>query len=116
MGAYVKKVTAKRIALTDGTFANLAVFAYKESLDTRFNAQMRRESSCATAERFVKGKNFTGKVVSGFIKEDGTVIVNLEAKKTKYGTFDEYQYDAFETVGVPVFEMINGEPIAKIVK
>jgi hypothetical protein len=117
MGEYVYKVTAKRVALTDGTFANLAVFAYKESFDTKFNAQMRYESKCAAADRFVKGKNFTGKVVTCYINADGhSAIVSLVAKKIKDGTFDSYQFEKSETVGVPVYATINEDPIAKIVK
>lgn len=85
MGVYVYKVTAKRVALDNGEFANVAVFAYKDHFwDTALVAKMRRNSACFVADRFVEGKNFTGNVVMGI----GTV-----AKKINCGTFDDNWFD-----------------------
>ena len=90
MGAYMYKVTAKRVPLTDGTHANLAVYAYKPSFSTKENARMEKQSACFVADRFVQGKNFTGKVVLGTVQEDGkTAMTNLKAYYTDSGVFED---------------------------
>jgi len=105
MGTYVYKVTAKRVKLTDGTEANVAMFAYKPYFwDNAMNAKMAFRSGCAAADRFVQGKNYTGKIVLGYIddKTNKLVVGSTVAKKYKYGTFDDNLFDKMETVGVPV--------------
>jgi len=103
MGTYVYKVTSKRVQLTDGTFANLAVFAYKpHSWDDKLNGRLFFNSRCGAADRFVKGKNYTGKVVTSYLNEDGkTAIVSPVAYKVSSGTFSDHQIDSFQQVGEP---------------
>lgn len=102
MGSYVYKVTSKRVKLTDGTEANVAVFAYKPySFNDKENAKMAFRSGCGAAERFVKGANFTGKVVIAHIAENGTMTVSHVAKACRYGTFDSYDFEQMTTVGTP---------------
>ncbi len=117
MGEYVYKVTSKRVALTDGTFANLAVFAYKPSFwESKMNAKWAFESGCPAAERFVTGKNFTGKIVLASVNDDGkTAIVSLVAKKINRGTFEGNEFDRLEDAGIPIL-LDTKEPTAKIVK
>lgn len=104
MGTYVYKVTAKRAKLTDGTEANVAMFAYKPYFwDDKLNAKMAFQSGCGAAERFVGGKNYTGKIVLGHIDDNGKLIIgSTVAKACRYGTFEDYMFEKMETVGVPV--------------
>lgn len=105
MGTYVYKVTAKRVKLTDGTEANVATFAYKPYFwDDALNAKMAFKSGCGAAERFVGGKNYTGKIVLGSIdKTTGKVEVgSTVAKFCKVGTFEDYQFDKMKDAGTPV--------------
>jgi len=79
MGQYIYKVTAKKKVLSDGTEANIAVFAYKPHPmfgedGEKLNRRLAKQSGCPQAERFVcqKSKNFTGRAVLG---ETGEIAV-----------------------------------------
>jgi hypothetical protein len=105
MGEYVYKVTAKTVKLTDGTKANVAVFAYKPyGWDSDgLNGKMYFQTGCPAAERFVKGKNYTGKVVLGGLKDGKLYVGSTVAKKCTRGTLTGYEFEfIMADAGVPV--------------
>lgn len=91
MGVYMYKVTAKTKILSNGTKANIAVFAYKpwsgwREEDEKANRSMHKQSGCYAAEVYVRNsKNYTGQVVMG---EDGEVAVSINR-----GSFMDYEFD-----------------------
>lgn len=80
MGQYLYKVTAKKKTLSDGTEANIAVFAYKPHPmfgedGKKLNRRLAWKSGCHIAERYVQtSNNFTGRVVLG---ETGEIAVPM---------------------------------------
>lgn len=116
MGNYLYKVTAKRVALEDGTFANLAVYAFKPSFcREKENAIMRRKTACFVSDRFVEGSKYTGRIVLGSLNDDGTANVGTVAYKNDYGTVMDNDLDKANIVGNVSF--INAEKsIAKVFK
>jgi hypothetical protein len=100
MGTYVYKVTRHTVQLENGELANVAVFAYKDHFwDTKLVARMRKNTACHIAERFVEGKNFTGRVVLGSI-ENGKVdrtSLSTVAKTVNCGTFDDTWFSTLPT-------------------
>ena len=86
MGCYFYKVTAQKIKLSDGTFANKAVLAYKPYggfWNDEANERMYRKSGCTRAENYVKKPTFTGKVTLGD-----------KAIEAKIGVFSDDWFDA----------------------
>lgn len=65
MGAYIYRVTAKRVRLTDGREANVASFGYKPSSDVAFNKRMEFRSGCHASWRMAREGKLTGRVVMG---------------------------------------------------
>ena len=65
MGAYVYRLTARRVKLSDGTEANVAVYAYKPFHGLRAdpaNAKLELTSGCHAARRI---REISGRVVLG---------------------------------------------------
>lgn len=116
MGNYLYKVTAKRVELEDGTFANLAVYAFKPTFsDEKENAIMRRQTACFVSDRFVQGNKYTGRIVIGSLNDDGTATVSTVAYKNEHGTVMDNELDKENIVGKVV--TINSEKtIARVVK
>lgn len=92
MGNYIYKVTAKIKTLSDGTKANIAVFAYKpcsawSEEDRKRNARWAKNSGCPQAERFAsqKSKSWMGRCVLG---ESGDVALEIDQGTFSDGWFD----------------------------
>lgn len=88
MGCYFYKVTAQKVKLSDGTFANKAVYAYKPFggfWNDEANERMYRKSGCTRAENYVKKPSFTGKV-----------YLHGKVAKVKIGVFSDDWFDALE--------------------
>jgi hypothetical protein len=96
MGSYVYKVTAKKVKLIDGTEANVAIFAYKPfGWDSdNMNGRMAFQAGVPAADRYVKGKNYTGKIILG---ESGEVAMFYDGRRG--GSFDDYQFDQMKEAG-----------------
>lgn len=66
MGSYIYRTTAEKVRLTDGSLANVAVYAYKPSWSgwdyEKRNREMAFKSGCLASER-MKEANMTDKVV-----------------------------------------------------
>tara|TARA_S200002703_G_scaffold109659_1_gene95359 strand:- start:285 stop:629 length:345 start_codon:yes stop_codon:yes gene_type:complete len=103
MGEYVYKVTGKKITLSNGIRANIAVYAYKpyggsifDSYGETINNQLHWESGCYNAERYVRtSKGFTGNVILGHREKDGRITGSINSIPIKYnrGTLTDYDYD-----------------------
>lgn len=97
MGCYFYKVTAQKIKLSDGTFANKAVYAYKPFggwHNDEENERMYRRSGCTRAENYVKKPSFTGKV-----------YLNGKVAKVKIGVFSDDWFAELQPLeGVTVAE------------
>jgi hypothetical protein len=64
MGAYVYRVTAERVKLTDGREANVAKYAYKPSWGERkHNSRMEFKTGCHASRRLVAEGRTTGRIV-----------------------------------------------------
>jgi hypothetical protein len=64
MGAYVYRVTAERVRLTDGREANVAKYAYKPYWsDRKANSQMEFRSGCHASRKLVRDGKTTGLIV-----------------------------------------------------
>ena len=75
MGTYVYKITAKKVACSDGKEANVAVYAYKPSWgDDKFNARCEFRTGCHVAERYAQGPNMTDRFVIGHVEKDFITI------------------------------------------
>jgi hypothetical protein len=93
MGMYVYRVTAQRVKLTDGTEANVAVFAYKPyRCDDRLNREMDFRTGCPAsrrmkeiAPRIVLGDRVTtqsGKTIKVEVRPDSYVYDNPRGMRT----------------------------------
>lgn len=96
MGSYIYKVTAQKVKLSDGTFANKAVYAYKPFggwHNDEENERMYRRSGCTRAENYAKKPSFTGKV-----------YLNGKVAKVKIGVFSDDWFDNLQPLDVKVEE------------
>lgn len=119
MGNYLYKVTANRVALEDGTFANIAVYAFKPTYsDEKENAFMRRQTACFVSDRFVKGSKYTGRIVLGSLSSDGkTAIVGPVAYNNTSGTVMDYELSKDNIAGKVVLISETGdETVARVFK
>lgn len=94
MGTYMYKVTAKKTKLSDGTFANIAVYAYKPFGGWCYdeeNERMYRRSGCTRAENYVKKPSFTGKI-----------FLNGKVVEAKLGVFSDDWFDKRQALDVKV--------------
>ena len=92
MGSYVYKVTGKKVKLTNGEYANLAVFAYNPvrsgygmSMDEadKMNNKAYYASGCYYADQCARDGKRTGLIVTG--TERGDAVYRCSA-----GVFHEY--------------------------
>jgi hypothetical protein len=109
MGAYVYKVTSKRVKCSDGQDANVAIYAYKPSWGwdgDKFNSRMEFRTGCHTARRMAEAGKFSGRIVTGSKDEAGKVTVDPESKVYTYGagTFldDSFKYAERLVPGVTI--------------
>lgn len=98
MGVYVYKVTSKKVKLTNGVEANVAVFAYKENI---FEDQERTKflTGCFTAERYVEGPNYSGNIVIGRVSDDGVFVGSTVGYKCAYGFIGDDSFNCLPIVG-----------------
>jgi len=117
MGMYMYRVSAQRVKLTDGSEANVALYAYKpwtgwgRDTDAR-NSKAHFRTGCCASEKLARDGKFTGRFVIGH-KDDTTGKVTVEPGSKAYafggGTFLD---DAFfsaprEEVGETPYEPSN---------
>ena len=109
MGAYVYRITAKRVLCSDGEPANVAVFAYKPYWDIdrhTANSKMHFRSGATSSDtQALKGK-LTGRIVLG--NSDGTIYRDsvIYARQLTQGSF----YD--DSLGGQFFPIIEGITLA----
>lgn len=106
MGAYIYRVTAQRVRLTDGREANVAKYAYKPygGWDRRncdkMNAKMDFRSGCPASRKMAREGKLTGLIVvhSG----DEPVPGNLQVYRFRHGTFcdDAQNWEGMREQGV----------------
>ena len=101
MGAYVYKVTAKTVKLSNGETANVAVYAYKPYRSPSMyseNSQLHFETGCVTHDRqAAKGKRSRW-VAHG----DGPGVTVLHLPQAVGHYEDDYTCDQYMVEGVEV--------------
>jgi len=120
MGAYIYRVTAKRVKCSDGEEANLAVYAYKPYGESFFdngnrarNARAHFATGCVASERLADQGKLSNRIVLADsetfeIDADAVVYANVGGVATFYDDYELGNPDRF-----PRIDGITAIPPAK---
>lgn len=109
MGTYVYRVTAKRVKLSNGEEANVAVFAYKPYWSPRSDRKMHFSSGALASDRMAERGNLCEYIVMGDDNRKPYLPSRVYRNTAKVGTF----YDGDEPGGnmfPPVDVRLKNEP------
>ena len=109
MGAYVYRVTAKRVTCSDGKPANVAIYAYKpywgfSGRDE--NAKMHFRSGATSSDAMADKGKLSGRFVMGHKDAAGVIRVEAGASVFEYGC-GHFVDSAVGTDSLPALENVK---------